>query len=155
MSDDNKTSGLGAAVVKEIHDVVTGAVADARAEGREEGREESRQHSGHTPPLLPSEVSEHMRALARDEAERAAKALIAQYQNDCVNHGPICGVWEEIGRMRDSIAAEAKQNAEERGEARGALKAQARQTTIIVAAVGAIGVVAQVFMLIWKAVHGG
>ena len=134
------------------------AAKEAAAEVRREAHLAADDLRHQTPlpaPQPPSDSSEHIRAIARDEAQQTCKGMIAQYQNDCVNNGPICGVWEEIGRMRDSIATETKQNAEERGEARGALKAQARHTTLIVAGVGAIGVGAQLFMLIWKAAHGG
>lgn len=65
-----------------------------------------------TPPMgqIPrsEDSSEHIRKIARDEAERTSKAMITEYQNNCINSGPICGVWEEIGRMRETMSSHDK-----------------------------------------------
>lgn len=99
--------------------------------------------------------SEYIRGIARDEADRTTRALITEYQNKCVNEGPICGVWEEIGKMRSDIGAIKTEFAGERGEARGVLKAQGRQTTILVTAVTVLGFLANLAFNFWKTRHGG
>lgn len=44
--------------------------------------------------------TEAVRALARAEAQAEGDRA----QKECVESGPICGVWEEIGKMRTEIA---------------------------------------------------
>lgn len=104
-----------------------------------------------TPVTRSSDSSEHIRAVARDEAERTATMLIQKYQSDCVKEGPICGVWEEIGKMRTVVAGVNN----ELSERKGADKAQARNLTIIVGVASAIGVAANLIGLLWKVRHGG
>lgn len=46
-------------------------------------------------------TTEKVRALARAEAEAAGN----EAQKECIERGPICGVWKEIEKMRTSIGA--------------------------------------------------
>jgi hypothetical protein len=85
--------------------------------------------------------TEGIRALARDEAEAVGNEM----QQECIKSGPICNVWKEIGSMRADIGVLKTEAA----ESRGAMKAQARNVTIVVAIIGALGLLAQVSNRIW------
>lgn len=88
--------------------------------------------------------------MARDEAERSVHAEILKSRQQCVDSGPICTIWGEIGKMRDVIATLKEEIARERGEMGGIMKAQARQTTILIAAISFVGVAAQIVLGLLK-----
>jgi hypothetical protein len=96
-----------------------------------------------------SESSEQIRAWSHDEAARTCRELLSQYQMDCVNNGPICGVWEAIDKIRDEVKLMDK----EMSEGRGVAKAQARNVTLIVAVVGVLSLAAQVFGIMVRLKH--
>lgn len=82
-----------------------------------------------TPPPLnrTGDDAEQVRSIARDEAQRES----ALHENRCLTDGPICGVWEEIGKMRNDIAAINKELDEGRGAAREAGRAAGLRSAII------------------------
>lgn len=85
-----------------------------------------------------------MRSIARVEAEYAASAAVLKSRQQCIEGGPVSTIWSEIGKMRDVMVEMQKAWAQERGEANGIMKAHAKQTAILVAAITLAGVVAQI-----------
>jgi hypothetical protein len=91
--------------------------------------------------------TEHMRSIARDEAEAACE----RWENQAQKDGALHGIWRAIDEGR----AERKIMSTELAETRGAAKAQARNVTIVVALIGAASVAAQIFGLFYRVRGGG
>ena len=89
------------------------------------------------PPII---GTEEIRSIARSEAV----AVGNEAQKDCVERGPICGVWRAIDEMRGRMNTMEIKQAGEQGRVEGAMKAQTRTLAVIVAAVGALGLAAQI-----------
>ena len=89
-------------------------------------------------PAPPADSTEAMRRIARSESDA--------HQNRCVNDGPICGVWDAINEMRESVNIIKMEFAEERG----AHKQQSRNLTIIASVFGLLSTLASLAGLAWK-----
>ena len=94
----------------------------------------------------PAMDTEEVRRIARAEAV----AVGNEAQKECIERGPICGVWRAIEEQRRDMAT----IKDELAENRGAIRAQGRNVTIVVAAIGALSLAAQVVGLLWR-VKGG
>jgi hypothetical protein len=103
-----------------------------------------------TPPRHETDT-EHMREIARDEADGAVKLKVSEHNNRCAQEGHTAALWQAINELRGKYTTMATQHAEERGELRGAVKAETRQLKIIVAVVGGLGLAAQVVGMLLRA----
>jgi hypothetical protein len=88
------------------------------------------------PATLSGEHVQLMHEIAQDEARAAADA----HESHCQNEGPVCRVWEEIGKM------EARLGTVERAFAgiEGAAKSQARTMKLLAVAITVISLGFQV-----------
>ena len=103
-----------------------------------------------TPPAA-SDSSEHMRTIARDECS----SWSAQHQNQCVNSGPVHDLWEAITTMRSEIWKLDRTVEGDRGELRGALRAQARTFTFLNLGIAVVTMAIAVAGFYLRVRHGG
>jgi hypothetical protein len=95
----------------------------------------------------PAMDTEEVRRIARAEAV----AVGNEAQKECIERGPICGVWKTIDEQRRDMAT----IKDELAENRGAIRAQGRNVTIVVAVIGLLGLAAQIAGLLIRVRHGG
>jgi hypothetical protein len=106
------------------------------------------------PPTPGVDSSEHMRAIARDEALAAARVKISEHKNECGESGHTCALWEAVNGLRSEQKTMATEAANRQGQLEGAMKAQARFLALVVGGSTVLGVAASVLSALWRAKGG-
>lgn len=112
-----------------------------------------------TQAMQPTDSSEHMRAIARDEGKREARTAVLSHESSCAQarelRKEVASQASELWKAMDAVRSTVTDMNKELSERKGADKAQARNLTLIVGIASAIGVAANLIGLLWKVKHGG